>query len=217
MWQSLFRISDSAISLLLSFMIRFLKLVASTLRLDALNQMSDIFPGTLYFGRKYLGRLYDGFVRYVSCPTCRAIYSYKDSITNTDPKRSRYCTYVEFPNHVQARMREPCGKRLMKAVRTSKGSQYLAPFRTYCYRSLVDSLQNLLNRPSIIEACEEWRSRSVNCDKFVDVYDDQMWNAFQYDSNGSPFLARPLNFMLMLNCDWFQPFQHTQILLVYYI
>ena len=77
---------------------------------------------------------------------------------------------VEFPNHVQARMREPCGKSLMKAVKTSKGSQYLAPFRTYCYRSLVDSLQNLLNRPNIMEACEQWRSRSVNSDEFGDVF-----------------------------------------------
>ena len=37
-----------------------------------------------------------------------------------------------------------------------------------------------------------------------------MWQTFQYDQNGLPFLAAPNNYLLMLNCDWFQPFTHTQ-------
>ena len=37
-----------------------------------------------------------------------------------------------------------------------------------------------------------------------------MWQSFQYDQNGLPFLAAPNNYLLMLNCDWFQPFTHTQ-------
>lgn len=29
-------------------------------------------------------------------------------------------------------------------------------------------------------------------------------------SNGVPFLAQPYDYLLMLNCDWFQPYKHTQ-------
>ena len=37
-------------------------------------------------------------------------------------------------------------------------------------------------------------------------YDGHMWQHFQYDSAGRPFLAVPMNYLLMLNCDWFQPY-----------
>ncbi len=33
---------------------------------------------------------------------------------------------------------------------------------------------------------------------------------FLYDMNGLPFLAAPNNYLMILNCDWFQPFKHTQ-------
>ena len=47
-------------------------------------------------------------------------------------------------------------------------------------------------------------------EKLSDVYDGQMWQFFQYDADGLPFLAVEHNYLLMLNCDWFQPYKHTQ-------
>lgn len=47
-------------------------------------------------------------------------------------------------------------------------------------------------------------------DRYCDVYDGMMWKHFQFDNNGVPFLAAKYNYLFMLNCDWFQPFKHTQ-------
>ena len=59
--------------------------------------------------------------------------------------------------------------------------------------------------------CEVWRERQVENDSLNDVYDGSMWKHFQNDScSGVPFLAKPYNYLLMLNCDWFQPYKHTQ-------
>lgn len=109
-----------------------------------------------------------------------------------------------------ARMRVPCGKRLLKTVKSSNGTEYLGAFRTYCFKSITNSLKDLLNRPMIIELCEQWRTRQIAPNVLADIYDGQIWQHFQYDCNGDPFLAKPYNFLLMLNCDWFQPFKHTQ-------
>ena len=43
-----------------------------------------------------------------------------------------------------------------------------------------------------------------------DVYDGQMWEHFEFDCMGEPFLANSMDFLIILNCDWFQPFKHTQ-------
>ena len=107
-------------------------------------------------------------------------------------------------------MRAPCSSHLLKTVRSSSGSEYLAPISTYCFKSISRSLEDLLNRPFIVDQCEKWRARAVNPDMLSDIYDGQMWTSFQYDSSGVPFLAAPNNYLLMLNCDWFQPYKHTQ-------
>ena len=58
------------------------------------------------------------------------------------------------------------------------------------------------------ELCEQWRNR-ISSDKFTDVYDGEMWKHFMRVSDGLPFLSSPNNYLLLLNCDWFQPFTHT--------
>ena len=57
--------------------------------------------------------------------------------------------------------------------------------------------------------CEKWRTREINKNAFRDVYDGT--KHFLVDNgDGLPFLAEPFHYLLMLNCDWFQPFKHTQ-------
>ena len=41
-----------------------------------------------------------------------------------------------------------------------------------------------------------------------DVYDGKVWKKF-LNVQGSPFLAGPFLYALMLNVDWFQPYSHT--------
>ena len=42
-----------------------------------------------------------------------------------------------------------------------------------------------------------------NC--LADIYDGKIWKQF-INFNGKPFLAEPYNLGLMVNCDWFQPY-----------
>lgn len=73
LWQSLYRVSDAAVTLVLRFVVRFLSLNGSCLGVEALYRLSQKFPHTLYRAKKFLGRLQERFVRYVSCPTCHKI------------------------------------------------------------------------------------------------------------------------------------------------
>ena len=59
--------------------------------------------------------------------------------------------------------------------------------------------------------CEKWRNRSefISEDTFCDVYDGKVWKELQY-INRIPFLALPHNFCLMMNVNWFNPFDETQ-------
>ena len=96
-------------------------------------------------------------------------------------------------------------------MRSSSGTEYLAPYNTYCFKSVTESLEELLNRPNYVNLCESWRSKKKESGILCDVYDGEMWEHFQTDQNGLPFLAAPYNYLLMLNCDWFQPYKHTQL------
>ncbi|XP_019624867.1 PREDICTED: uncharacterized protein LOC109470372 [Branchiostoma belcheri] len=45
----------------------------------------------------------------------------------------------------------------------------------------------------------------------TDVYDGQVWKDFQHDNiSGNPFLSEPIDLALMLNCDWYQPYKHSE-------
>ena len=172
----------------------------------------NVFPHTIYRAKKLSGQLNDSFKQYVSCPKCHTIYRFEDCWKyENNVKVSKKCMYVEFPNHIQSRMRIPCDHILLKTVRATNGSTYLQPYKTYCYQSIVDSFEQLLNRPNFIQTCEQWRSR-INYDVNVmqDVYDGEIWKRYEFDDNGAPFLSAPYNYLLMLNCDWFQPYKHTQ-------
>lgn len=191
-------------------MAKFLLLAASCLKLDSLRYIASVFPTSLHRAKKSLN-LKDTFVKYVSCPKCHSLYSFDQSV-ETDlngKKNSKHCSFVRYPTHVQARMRSPCNEKLMKVVRSSKGSECLFPYQTYCYSSIIKGMEELLNRRYVSELCEKWRTTISDNTNLCDVYNGQMWQYFQYDSNGLPFLAAPNNYLLMLNCDWFQPFIHT--------
>ena len=42
----------------------------------------------------------------------------------------------------------------------------------------------------------------------ADIYDGHIWKEF-VTYCGRPFLSQSFNLALMLNCDWFQPFEHS--------
>ena len=197
---------------MLAFMAQMFSFVGELLKCASLKVLGDKFPKTLYKAKKRLGVQADTFAKYVSCTKCHTIYTLDDA-TNSNSngvKVSKKCCYVRYSNHCQLRMRQPCGNLLLKTMKSSRGSTFLMPISTYCYQNPIHCLEELLNRPSMLQLCEEWRNRTVENDKLCDVYDGQMWEHFEFDCMGEPFLANSMNFLIILNCDWFQPFKHTQ-------
>lgn len=79
-WQSLFWVSDSAIGLMLSFIAKFLTIIANSFNLQPLVHIASSMPRTLYKSRKWLGKLKEKFIIFVVCPTCHTVYSYEESV-----------------------------------------------------------------------------------------------------------------------------------------
>lgn len=121
---------------------------------------------------------------------------------------SEKCGFIRYRNHPQRQHRKPCGYSLMKRIRTSAGSVALFPKALYCYKSVVTSLEDMLQRPLFFAKLEQWRTLQSDVDVYRDVYDGKVWKDLMF-VNGSPFLAVPYNYALTLNVDWFQPFKRT--------
>jgi hypothetical protein len=104
---------------------------------------------------------------------------------------------------MQPSRRLPCGNLLLKTVEYISGKKFLYPFKIYGYKSLNQSLQSLLLRPSFYANCQEWRSRPNT--SIQDIYDGKIWKDYQ-QYLGLPFLSQPFSFAFVLNVDWFQPY-----------
>jgi hypothetical protein len=107
------------------------------------------------------------------------------------------------------------------------------PHRVYCYRPLSKRLAQLLARPGLEEACERWR-RDRPADIIADITHGAIWQRFMdvrcrdaercekcrigkkeecpvggNHPRSRPFLSQPYGFGLVLNVDWFQPYEHV--------
>ena len=122
---------------------------------------------------------------------------------------SKKCSFIRFPSHTQRHHRKPCGTPLLKKVKTKSRGISLYPKLVYCYKSVTDSLQEMLKRPDFLDKCEFWRTQQRDQDTLTDVYDGKIWKEF-LQPGGIPFLSVPNNFAFQINVDWFRPFQHTQ-------
>ena len=209
MFQTLFRLSDTALTVLLSFLSLFFKTVSNTFK-----SIPDTFllqlPRNVRAARKIANRRNE-FIQYICCPACHSLYQREDCFTYlpNGSTESKKCCFQQFPLHPLCHYRKACGTPLMKSVKTPSGKKILYPRLIYCYKSVIDSLKEMLKRPGFLELCEEWRQIVCDSQTYNDVYDGQIWKDFQ-SWKGVPFLSIPFNFGLHLNVDWFQPFERTQ-------
>ena len=81
------------------------------------------------------------------------------------------------------------------------------PFKVFPYKSIRQSLSELLLRPGFVDLCQHWKFRAVSME-LEDVYDGQVWKDFQSVS-GKPFLSGSLGLGIMMNIDWFQPYKRA--------
>ena len=209
LWQSLYRVSNSALNVLLKFLSAFIPAFGSVFTSDSLRQLSSELPHTTTAAYKLLWKVNkDDFVEFVVCSSCHSLYSYEDCyITRHGQKESKACTHVAYPNHPVMSKRKQCGSKLLKKVKSGR-SYRLVPIKVYPYQSLHKSLSYLVQKDGFLDACEKWRKRVplIPDAHLADIYDGHVWSDFQ----ANDFLNAPFCYLLTLNVDWFQPFSHIQ-------
>ena len=212
LWQSIFRISNIAMEVLLKSLSLLLNLFRKPVS-DEKTNVSYNIPNTVPAAFKLLFRKNkDEFITYVVCPKCDSIYDYDDCIATTafGKKESKKCRFISSPNHPHASRRQECKALLLKKVRAGKDYK-LVPIKEYPYQPLSRSISYLVQRSNFLKVCEKWRKRMScipnNC--LSDIYEGQVWHEFMSESKGN-FLSCPHNYLLTINVDWFQPFTRVQ-------
>lgn len=125
----------------------------------------------------------------------------------TPSKRLHF--FCSFPKPPTSTASKAMWYNFMKEVKSFSGKVVLYPKLMYCYKGIVETLQETLNQPDFSIKCEAWSNRSHQDRVYKDVYDGQLWKEFQIP-DGIPFLSLPNNFAFHINVDWFNPFTHTQ-------
>ena len=205
-FQTTYKLSNTVISVLLRFFRVFLSVLGEFNTVA--SSVAQCLPSSLYMAGKLENEL--KFRIYV-CRKCHKIYHMAECIEGHGSTQiSKHCAFKAFPLHPHCSMRGSCGTLLLKTVELAGGRTYLYPFLSYCYVGLDQSLQLLLNRPDFVNRCEQWRSvRPRDGMLYYDVYDGHIWKEFQCYSD-CLFLSEQLNFGLMMNMDFSQPFKHIQ-------
>lgn len=208
-WQSKFNLSDSAIRALLQFIVILLSLLNKVIGSQLLSALTVALPKSCIQCRSILKISDKTFKKYVSCVKCCSIYSMEECVEKDlrGKQVSKRCPYIRFPTHPQTQYRQICGSLLLKEVKYGH-KNFCYPFRTFCWKSIIDTLHGLLSRPGFLQNCEHWRTRYTQSSFLLDIYDGRIWTDFQV-VKGREFLKQPNNFGLMMNIDWFQPFKRT--------
>lgn len=214
-WQYFNMISDRGIESLLKFMSTLVLAIGERVRESTgssfVVSFAGLIPITMYSLRNFLGIERDNFQKFVVCGKCTKLFKPHECLTNENGvTRAKVCDNVLFP---RSSRRKPYEGPLMKKAILSNGVVKYYPIHTYCYRSVINSIESFLKRPGFKEKSEEWRKRNVSQDTYADVMDGNVWKTF-LKYKGRDFLNLPQAYGLMLNCDWFQPFKRRQITLL---
>ena len=208
-WQCKNYVSNNATEQLVKFLQKFFVCIGSVIAehtdCDLIAVLVTNFPATLYSMRRFLNLDRDSFVKFVVCPKCMKLYEMDKVLYNNGLETiATTCSRVEFP---QSKRPKVCGARLAQKILLKNGTSKFYALKTYCYKSIIESLESLLKRPGLEQACEKWKTRATNEDIYGDVYDGKVWKDFRRWNN-SDFLNLPRSFGLMMNVDWFKPFKH---------
>ena len=173
------------------------------------NKFSEKVPSFLYLLRKTLSYNQQCFRKYVVCIKCHSLYYYDDNCIESfvGQQFSRKFKFVRFPNHASKHLRKECGQVLLKDLKSISGKRLFMSIKTYCYRSVKESIQTLLTHSGWEQECEKWRDRNTGLGLLTDVYDGKIWKTLRYHDGNLHFLEKR-NYGVMLNLDLFPPFKH---------
>ena len=200
-YQSRFQLSDLAIDAL----IKFFKLILS----DVDKNRFENFPPSAHMAKKLMGLFRKSKV-YAVCPECNKLFN-PTEVSTSSADASTKCNHVEFPNHPMKSQRKSCNTDLLKKVPIAKGYIW-RPIMIYPLPCLKTQLVALYQRTGFEELLRKWTNRGVNQGLMFDIYDGDIWKTFpsQHDiPDPSPFFtpeSADSHLGIMLNLDWFQPF-----------
>ena len=98
-----------------------------------------------------------------------------------------------------------CGAYLLKKIHCRGSNPKVYPYLVYCYSSLVEPLSSLMSRSDFRNSLVFGLALgSSSC--YTDIYEGKCFQAL----DGVPFLSVKNNLALMMNVDWFQPYDYEQ-------
>lgn len=198
--QSKYKLTKSAVKSLLEFLPRVLQL-GQQLSTAHIQQIVKAFPKTVNTLRKQLG-VDSKLQHYVTCPKCYTLYNFEECVN-----RNHKGEIVHVNTCTSKIFQKQCNSQLLHELKWGKRTVHY-PQKSFVCKSILATLAEMIKRPGFLADCEHWRSRSVPDGIYADIYDGQVWKDFQ-EHNGRPFLSANNNFALMLNVDWFQPFDRS--------
>ena len=97
----------------------------------------------------------------------------------------------------------------MKLVNSVDGNQkHFYPKKVYCFRTIKEALEELLARPGFKETLHAGPTKSDSQFMF-DTCDGKIYHDFK-DDDLKEFFANKRNIGLMMNFDFFDPFENTE-------
>ena len=132
----------------------------------SIAEIALMLPKSLY---KHNISLTDGmqdpmFERCAVCKACESLYKFEDCVHKVGSRiiSVNRCPYKPF--------KKRCNKILMKEVISTSGHRRYYPYKMYCYKSLISSLQDLVMRAGFVQQCESTRNKFSTVG-LSDVYD----------------------------------------------
>ena len=207
LWIMNFRIRFNISETATESLVKFMKLVLTEI---GGNEFTN-FPSTLYLAKKSLG-LNDRFHSFVPCSKCHKLYN-KDEVVNFRQNENlsiMRCNHIEFLNSSSRRLR-PCD---MPLSRKPYNSGLIQPELIFPFAGIREQLAAMFRRKGFENSLRHWANRSGFDDILTDIYDGRVWKTFKgSDDETALNFFRPevadSHLGLMLNLDWFQPFDGT--------
>lgn len=214
-WQFRYFVSDAAIGGLFSIFRLFINLLKKMLQpmlcCGPLQELLDSFPTSVFTARTLIGLNRDSFEKYVVCPDCHALYNLSEcvKINKRGNKVSSKCSCVLYPNHPHKSRRTPCNATLMKKVVSGDGKKTsLYPKKIYSYRPLKVSFIEKLQKPGFKELLF---AKPLSFDDGIlrDIQDGYVFKNFK-DKDGENYFVDKRDIGVMMNLDWFNPFENSE-------
>ena len=173
-----------------------------------MHEVANNFPDTLQKARKISHIDRDNFQKYIVCQQCHCTYPC-DQLSRLTGMDNIKCSFVAFPRHPQKRIRSLCQFPLVKMIKITSGKETFRPMKLFCYKSIVQSIAEMVQKPGILHLLNRWKLRSIPNGILADIYDGVVWKLF-LTVNGEDFLQSRYGIGLLLSVDWFQPYKHVQ-------